>query len=129
MENEKTIAEINEVIAKVEAEIKPGCEIGARDKATLKSLLKNAGIEKAAKFVACKREHSSKILALGQPPGRLHKRRNTGQHHHQFPSLLEHQRLNTARMSAHLKGRRQTRLQHQPPAAENLAIPTTRTDR
>ena len=63
MENEKTIAEINEVIAKVEAEIKPDCEIGARDKATLKSLLKNAGIEKAAKFVACKREHSSKVLA------------------------------------------------------------------
>ena len=63
MENEKTIAEINEVIAKVEAEIKPGCEIGARDKATLRSLLKNAGIERAATFVACKRAHSSKVLA------------------------------------------------------------------
>ena len=63
MENEKTIAEINEVIAKVEAEIKPGCEIGARDKTTLKTLLKNAGIDKATKFDACKREHSSQVLA------------------------------------------------------------------
>ena len=63
MENEKTIAEMNEVIAKVEAELKPGCEIGARDRATLKSLLKAAKIDKETKFFPCKREQSAKILA------------------------------------------------------------------
>ena len=63
MDNEKTIAEINEVIAKVEAELKPGCEIGARDKATLKSLLKASKIDKESKFFPCKREQSGKILS------------------------------------------------------------------
>lgn len=63
MENEKTIAEINDVISKVEAEIKPGCEIGARDKATLKALLKANKTEKETRFFPCKREQSSKILA------------------------------------------------------------------
>lgn len=63
MENEKAIAEINEVIAKVEAELKPVCEIGARDKTTLKSLLKAAKVNKEPKFFPCQREHSSKILA------------------------------------------------------------------
>lgn len=63
MDNEKTIAEINEVISKVEAELKEGCEIGARDKTTLKSLLKSAKIDKDVKFFPCKREQSSKILA------------------------------------------------------------------
>ena len=63
MENEKAIAEINEVIAKVEGELKPGCEIGARDKTTLKTLLKAAKVNKEAKFFPCQREHSSRILA------------------------------------------------------------------
>ena len=63
MENEKAIAEINEVISKVEAELKPGCEIGARDKPTLKSLLKAAKVNKEPKFFPCQREHSSRILA------------------------------------------------------------------
>lgn len=63
MDNEKTIAEINEVIAQVEAELKPGCEIGARDKATLKSLLKNAKITRDVKFFPCQREYSAKIVA------------------------------------------------------------------
>lgn len=62
MENEKSVAEMNEVIAKVDAELKEGCEIGARDKATLKSLLKSASVEKEVKFFPCRREHSSKIL-------------------------------------------------------------------
>ncbi len=62
MENEKTIAEMNEVIARVEAELKPDCEIGARDKVTLRNLLKAAKVEKEVKFIPCKREHSAKIL-------------------------------------------------------------------
>ena len=60
--DEKSIAEINEVIAKVETELKPGCEIGARDKATLKGLMKTVKDNKETKFFPCKREHSSKIL-------------------------------------------------------------------
>ena len=63
MENEKTIAEINEVIAQIDASLKPGCEIGARDKATLKSLLKTAKINREVKFFPCQREHSAKIVA------------------------------------------------------------------
>ena len=63
MNNEKSIAEINEVIAQVETELKPGCEIGARDKATLKSLLRTAKITREVKFFPCQREHSSKIVA------------------------------------------------------------------
>lgn len=63
MDNEKSIAEINEVIAQIEAELKPGCEIGARDKATLKSLLKAAKVTREVKFFPCQREYSSKIVA------------------------------------------------------------------
>ena len=62
MENEKSIAEINDVIAKVEAELEPKCEIGARDKATLKSLLKAGNISKKTKFFPCKREISAKVI-------------------------------------------------------------------
>lgn len=62
MDNEKTIAEINDVIAKVEAGLEPGCEIGARDKMTLKGLLKTAKVDKKIKFFPCKRENSAKIL-------------------------------------------------------------------
>ena len=62
MDNEKSIAEINEVIAKVEAELEPNCEIGARDKATLKTLLKTSKIDKNAKFFPCKREISAKVV-------------------------------------------------------------------
>jgi hypothetical protein len=63
MNNDKSIAEINEVIAKIEAELKPECEIGARDKATLKSLLKTTGTDREVKFFTCKREHSAKIVS------------------------------------------------------------------
>ena len=62
MDNEKSIAEINDVIAKVEAALEPGCEIGARDKMTLKGLLKTANVTKKTKFFPCKRESSAKIL-------------------------------------------------------------------
>lgn len=63
MDNEKTIAEINDVIGKIEAGMEPGCEIGARDKMTLKGLLKTANIDKKIKFFPCKRENSGKILS------------------------------------------------------------------
>ena len=62
MDNEKSIAEINEVIAKVEEALEPKCEIGARDKMTLKGLVKAANIKKKAKFFPCKRENSAKII-------------------------------------------------------------------
>lgn len=62
MDNEKSIAEINEVITKVEPELKAGCEIGARDKVTLRNLLKAAKTANEVKFFPCKREHSAKIL-------------------------------------------------------------------
>lgn len=62
MDNEKTIAEINEVIAKVEAGLEPKCEIGARDKMTLKGLLKAGDSNKKIKFFPCKRENSAKII-------------------------------------------------------------------
>ena len=62
MDNEKTVAEINEVIGKVEAALEPGCEIGARDKMTLKGLLKAGKVEKKIKFFPCKRENSAKIV-------------------------------------------------------------------
>jgi hypothetical protein len=62
MDNEKSIAEINELIAKVDAALEPGCEIGARDKMTLKGLLKAANITKKTRFFPCKREDSAKII-------------------------------------------------------------------
>ena len=62
MDNAKTIAEINEVIEKVEAALEPHCEIGARDKMTLKGLLKSNNVDKKLKFFPCKRENSAKIL-------------------------------------------------------------------
>ena len=63
MDNEKTIAEINEVIAKVESGLEPGCEIGAQDKMTLKGLLRANNVDRDIKFFPCKRENSAKIVA------------------------------------------------------------------
>ena len=63
MDNEKTIEEINEVISKIEPELEPECEIGARDKMTLKGLLKATSSKKKMKYFPCKRENSAKILA------------------------------------------------------------------
>lgn len=62
MENEKAIAEINEVIAQVEAKLTPGCEIGARDKATIKGLLKLHNIDRNMMFFPCQRENSARIV-------------------------------------------------------------------
>jgi hypothetical protein len=60
--NEKEIADINKVIAEIEEALEPKCEIGARDKSTLKVLLKTANVSKKTKFFNCKRESSAKIL-------------------------------------------------------------------
>lgn len=60
--NEKEIAEVNKVIAEIGAALEPHCEIGARDKSTLKGLRKSARIDKKAKFFNCRREVSAKIL-------------------------------------------------------------------
>jgi len=62
MENEKSIAEINELIEKIEQGLEPNCEIGARDKMTLKGLLKASKSDKKAKFFRCKRENSAKVI-------------------------------------------------------------------
>lgn len=60
--NEKEIAEINKIIAEIEEGLEPNCEIGARDRSTLKALMKTANADKKTKFFNCKRENSSKIL-------------------------------------------------------------------
>jgi hypothetical protein len=62
MVNEKSIAEINAIIAKIEPALEPNCEIGARDKTTLKGLLKTSNSNKKLKFFPCKREDSGKIV-------------------------------------------------------------------
>lgn len=60
--NEKSVREINDVIARVEAALEPKCEIGARDRATLRNLLKAGKEEKKAKFFSCQRENSAKVI-------------------------------------------------------------------
>lgn len=60
--NEKEIAEVNKVIAEIEAALEPNCEIGARDKSTVKNLMKNSNLNKKTKFFNCRREISAKIL-------------------------------------------------------------------
>lgn len=62
MNKENSIAEINELISQIEAALEPNCEIGARDKMTLKSLLKASNNNKKLKFFSCKRENSGKII-------------------------------------------------------------------
>lgn len=60
--NEKSIREINDVIARVEAALEPACEIGARDRATLRTLLKAGKEQKKVKFFSCQRENSAKVV-------------------------------------------------------------------
>ncbi len=62
MNNEQSIKEINEVIKKIEAALKPGCEIGARDAVTLRTLLQTNKVDRKAKFFECKRDHSEQVL-------------------------------------------------------------------
>jgi hypothetical protein len=60
--NQQTIDEINATIKEIEGALKPGCEIGARDKATVLRLLQTTDAKKDRKFFKCRREHSDKIL-------------------------------------------------------------------
>lgn len=62
MENEKTIKEINALIARIEPELENDCEIGARDNATLKILLRNSKIDKKLKYFPCKRENAANVV-------------------------------------------------------------------
>jgi hypothetical protein len=57
------IEEINAVIEKIEKEIKPNCEIGAREKILLRTILKTNKVEKTIKFFPCKREYSDAIVS------------------------------------------------------------------
>jgi hypothetical protein len=63
MSNEKTITEINDLIKEIEAALEPNCEIGARDKVTLRGLLKTNKLEKKTKFFPCRRENSAKVVS------------------------------------------------------------------
>lgn len=58
----ESVAEINELIQEIEKHIKPDCEIGSRERATLSTLLKANKVEQKAKYFACRREDSNKIL-------------------------------------------------------------------
>jgi hypothetical protein len=59
----KQIEEINAVIEQIEKEVKPNCEIGAREKILLRTILKTNKVERVAKFFPCKREYSDTIVA------------------------------------------------------------------
>jgi hypothetical protein len=65
--NEKEVKEINDVIAEIQKAIDKAkskkCLIGARDKATVKSLLKSDGRTEAnVSFFKCSRPHAEAIL-------------------------------------------------------------------
>ena len=57
------ITEINSIIAEIEKSIDPKCEIGARDKVFLTSLLKANQIKTTPIFFKCKREYSDTIVS------------------------------------------------------------------
>jgi hypothetical protein len=57
------IKEINTIIEQIEKEIKPNCEIGAREKILLRTILKTNKVDKTIKFFPCKREYSDTIVA------------------------------------------------------------------
>ena len=66
--NEKEVREVNAIIEKIDKALgelkKTKTEIGARDRATLQSLLKANKIDSAKTvFFACRREHSSTIVS------------------------------------------------------------------
>lgn len=58
----KSITEINDIIKQIEKVLEPECEIGARDKETLRALMKASNMEKNTKFFACRREDSTEIV-------------------------------------------------------------------
>lgn len=60
--NPKEVVEINTIIESIEKEVKPGMEIGARDRTVLAGLLTSNDIKKTPKYFKCKREHSDAII-------------------------------------------------------------------
>jgi hypothetical protein len=63
MNNENSVTEINDLIKEIEAALEPNCEIGARDKVTLRALLKTSKNAKKTKFFPCRRENSAKVVS------------------------------------------------------------------
>lgn len=63
MNQGKSITEINDLIKQIEKVLEPNCEIGARDRETLRALLKASNVEKKTKFFPCRRENSNDVVA------------------------------------------------------------------
>ena len=61
--NPKQVEEINAIIKAIEAEVKTGMEIGAKDRTSLASLLQLNKIEKRPKHFKSKAEYSDAIVA------------------------------------------------------------------
>jgi hypothetical protein len=76
--NPKQVEEINAIIKSVEAELKPGMEIGAKERASLASLLLVNKIEKRPKHFKCKAEYSDAIIAYFVKDKGLPKNRFSG---------------------------------------------------
>ncbi len=60
--NVQQVKEINDLIAEIGKAIKPKCEIGAHDKASLAALLKTQTPKKESIYFKCKREFSDAIV-------------------------------------------------------------------
>lgn len=60
--NAKEVGEINAIIADIEKVVKAKSEIGARDKATVTSLLKATKETKKPTFFKCRKEYSDAIV-------------------------------------------------------------------
>lgn len=60
--NQQQITEVNEIIEKIQKEVKAKCEIGAQSKVILRSLLAANKIKKKVKFFDVKREYSDTIV-------------------------------------------------------------------
>ena len=76
--NPKQVEEINAIIKSVEAELKPGMEIGAKERASLASLLQANKIEKRPKHFKSKAEYSDAIVAYFVKEKGLPKNRFSG---------------------------------------------------
>lgn len=60
--NPQQIKEINTLIAEIEKAVTPACEVGARDKSILSSILKVNKETRKTQFFTCKREYSDAIV-------------------------------------------------------------------
>jgi hypothetical protein len=61
--NPKQVEEINAIIKSVEAELKPGMEIGAKERTSLAGLLQVNKIDKRPKHFKCRPEYSDAIVS------------------------------------------------------------------